>query len=234
MSQARPGNSATRFFADRKVGTKVLVAVGSLALVAGSVGVLSISRLGQVQDRAADLSDSNIPSLKTVALLGATSSRPGSTSSTTLSAWTRRRWRSTRRPSKADDQKLADDLAAYRSSNPVSLPEVEQFETAWKGTRRCATRSCSRPAGRNQPAVFQKVRDTGRKPIANKARQLLTAADDAEQVGARPRRRRPRATAASARTLVLGFLLLGLLLGLGLALCVAQLITGPLARVSRC
>ena len=49
---ARAGNPVGRWFADRKVNTKVLIAVGSLAVVAGSVGAVSISKLASVDAAA--------------------------------------------------------------------------------------------------------------------------------------------------------------------------------------
>ena len=72
---ARAGNPATRYFADRKVGTKVLVSVGALAVVAGSVGVLAVTSLGRLEDRTAVLADSNLPSVAASATSGPTSSQ---------------------------------------------------------------------------------------------------------------------------------------------------------------
>ena len=51
-SAARTGNPVGRWFADRKVNTKVLMAVGSLAVVAGSGGAVSITELSSVDQAA--------------------------------------------------------------------------------------------------------------------------------------------------------------------------------------
>ncbi len=49
---ARAGNPVGRWFADRKVGTKVLVAVLSAASVAATVGTVAVLNVRDLADRS--------------------------------------------------------------------------------------------------------------------------------------------------------------------------------------
>ncbi len=57
---ARTGNPASRWFGDRRVGTKILVAVLSAAAVAGTVGAVAVVQVQGLSARAAELYDSGV------------------------------------------------------------------------------------------------------------------------------------------------------------------------------
>ncbi len=229
---ARPGNPATRFFADRKVGTKVLVAVGSLAVVAGSVGALSISGLGQLEDRTKVLADSNIPSvdvvgdIRTDAIQTRTDvlNHAVSQAETTMAKY--------EAALKADDTRLAEDLVLYRKNDPAALPQVEEFEVVWKQYQQVRDEEMLPASRRNDLATFERLRDTKAGPLAVKAVDLLVQAADAEQADAQKNKAAALSTASSAKRSVLVLLVLGLLSGVGLAFYVSGLVTGPLRKVS--
>ena len=59
-SPARAGTPVTRWFADRKVGTKVLVAVLSAATVAATVGTVAVVNVRRLADRSQALYEEGV------------------------------------------------------------------------------------------------------------------------------------------------------------------------------
>ncbi len=228
---ARTGNPVGRWFADRKVNTKVLIAVGSLAVVAGSVGAVAINELASVDAAATSVYERGaVP----VGLIGeirqdtlrtrlavvnhAVSSTPAAmaTYETTV---------------KEEDAALEAAVAKYAPF--ASQPEhLEEFQAAWTAYQEVRDGKLLPLSRSRDLAGFEKVRDTESKPLTDAATEALTALQEADLAAAGDQAAAAHATYTGARTTVLALLVAGLVVGMALALYVSRLITGPLARVN--
>ncbi|MEX2291024.1 MAG: methyl-accepting chemotaxis protein [Mycobacteriales bacterium] len=231
-SPIRSGNALSRRFTDLNVGPKILAAVLAVAVVAVGIGLLSISRLGSVQQRAAVISDSNMVSIRTLGdVRAATLQSRVDLTNHALSA-DPKVMASYEKAIEEDDVHVDADIAAYRESNPAGLAQVEEFVTVWAGYRQVRDNELLPASRANDEATFQRVRNEKAAPMAESALDLLSQAQEAEQADAQANTREAAQTVADARQAILLFLVLGLVAGLGLATYVARLITRPLRTVS--
>ena len=222
----------TRFFADRKVGTKILVAVGTVAVVATGVGIVSIQQLGAVRDRADTLADSNIPALIQLSALKSDAlstrldvnnhalSKPGAEMDKFAAKI------------QDEDAALQKDYDAYVKTNPAAKKEVAVFLASWKKYQDIRDTKLLPASQRGDLDTFRTVRDNEARPAALDAMAALAKAEKTETADSERSQAAAHSTYATARTTVLVFLALGLLLGVGLALYVSRLITGALGKVS--
>ncbi|MCW2778063.1 MAG: methyl-accepting chemotaxis protein, partial [Frankiales bacterium] len=229
---ARAGNPATRFFADRTVGTKILISVGALAVVAGAVGVVSVNGLGQLESRATLLADSNVPSVDAIGDIRFDAVQSRTDVLNHAVSQDKAAKAKYEQALQADDEQLTKDVAFYRTTHPAALPLVEQFVEVWTQYQDVRATGMLPASRANDMAAFQKVRDQQAGPLATKAVGLLADAATAEQADAQKNKASALSTASSAKRSVVVLLVLGLLAGIGLALFVSALITRPLARVS--
>ncbi|MCU1691387.1 MAG: Methyl-accepting chemotaxis protein mcpB, partial [Frankiales bacterium] len=228
---ARAGNPATRFFADRKVGTKILIAVSSTALVACGVGALSISKLGSVDKAASSVyEDSLLPVADLSVLRRATVLTRLDTANAVISQ-TAAGVEKSKAAVTQDDEDLGAAVAAYEAK-AVDPELLAEFKSTWIAYQEVRDGKLLPAAVRHDVETFSKVRDAEGKPLTDKATELLGAMFDKEQARAKATAAEAHSTFTAARTLVLAALLVGLLLGLGLALFVSGLVTKPLKKVS--
>jgi methyl-accepting chemotaxis protein len=230
---ARTGNALLRRFSDLKVGTKILVAVAVVALVAVAIGLLSITRLGSVQERAAVISDSNLASSQALSDLRAAALQSRVDLSNHALAGDDAAMASYEKALVADDGAVDAALGDYRASSPAAEAQVGQFVEVWDEYRQVRDAELL-PASRvNDEEAFQRIRDEKTIAMMTSAFDLLEEASEAERADARDNVQAAEETVASARQTILAFLAAGLVLGLGLATYVARLITAPLRAVSQ-
>ena len=233
-SPAREGSPVTRWFADRKVGTKVLVAVLSAAAVAGTVGVVAVVNVRDLSDRSAALYEEGLVPAQVVghALLSQDSARRELLN--VLVAQSPADIEDNLGDVKSDDAALASAMAEYKQF-PLDGGRAEHVETVGR-----------------EWAAYQAVRDAKLIPLAVATRVVefdavskaeafvhLEAVEDAlhalatieDEDGRALRDEAADAAAAATRTIV-AVLVAGLALAIGLAMYVARLITRPLARVN--
>ena len=228
---ARAGNPVGRWFADCKVGTKVLIAVGSLAVVAGSVGAISINGLSSVDAAAnAVYEQGAVP----VGLIGeirqdtlrtrlATVNHAVSSSPAAMATY--------EAAIQEEDAKLDATVEEYRPY--ASEPEhLEEFLAAWASYRQVRDDELLPLSRANDLMGFEAVRDAESKPFTDAATQALSALQEADLAHAEAEAAAAHDTYVTARTTVLALLVAGLVVGLGLALYVSRLITRPLGRVN--
>lgn len=228
----RSGNALSRRFTDLNVGPKIFIAVAAVAVVAVGIGVLSISRLGSVQQRAAVISDSNMVSVRTLGDLRAATLQSRVDLTNHALSSDPKVMASYETALQEDDVHVDADIAAYLESNPAGTAPVEQFVDVWTDYRQVRDRELL-PASRiNDEATFQRVRNTKTAPMAQSALDLLAQAQELEQADAERNEQEAAQTVTEARRAILLFLALGLAVGLGLATYVARLITRPLRSVS--
>ena len=215
---------------NRSVRSKILASVGVVAIVAISVGVLAISRLGTVYHAAQVLvTDVVVPSdqlakvevdvQKSRALLrdAALAESPAATDAVITQI-------------QALDATLTEDLAVYspKASDPAAVEEFSTEWTAWKEIRD----SKLIPAARaNNIPEFIKINTSDATPVSTKASAALDKATKAQAAQAKSAWQ-VQSTYSSARTLVVIILVVGLALAIGSAELVTRRIVGPLRRVS--
>jgi methyl-accepting chemotaxis protein len=231
-SPIRSGNALSRRFTDLNVGPKILIAVLVVAVVAVGIGLLSISRLGSVQQRAAVISDSNMVSIRALGdVRAATLQARVDLGNHAISPNAQAMVKYEQALAQSDAQ-LEASVATYRKSNPAALSQVEEFVEIWTQYQQVRDAELLPSSRANDEATFQRVRDEKTIPMVASAFALLDEAEEAEQADAQASTREAAETVADARQAILLFLVLGLVAGLGLASYVARLITKPLRTVS--
>ena len=231
---ARAGSPVTRWFGDRKVGTKVLVAVLSAAAVAGTVGTVAVVNVRGLADRSHALYEQGLVPVQVVgqALLAQDSARRELLN--VLVSQTPADIEDNLGDVKSDDDALATAMAEYKefSLGGGRAEHVDTVAQEW--------------------AAYQAVRDAKMVPLAIDTRVVefdavskdeaaghLEAVEEALHAlevieleeGEALRDEAQDAASAATRTIV-AVLLAGLALAVGLALYVSRLITRPLARVN--
>ena len=223
--------SLSSAFADRKVGTKVLIAVGTVAGVAVLVGGVSITRLADV-DRAANgiYEDSLLPIADLAVLRRSTLKTRLDTVNLAISSSPESEAKNLK-AIQEDDDDIGKYVATYA---PVSVdPDaVAEFVTTWRAYQQVRDAELIPAAKANDMARFEKVRDEKSSPLTTKVTEILSGLYDAEQERAAEVAKSAHGTYTSARTMVLVLLAIGLALGVALALWVSRLITRPLGAVS--
>ena len=228
----RPG-VLSRWFGDRGVNAKVLLAVGSVAAVAATVGGVAITQLASVDSSASEVyAQGAVP----VGLIGDLRQE---TLRTRLSVVNHAV--STDPAGKAgyqaqlakDDENVAAAVAAYA---PLASRDdlVEEFQTVWAQYQRVRDDVLLPLSVEGDLAGFATARDEQSKPLTDKATAVLTELQDGDIAAAKTRADAAHDVYTSSRTLVLVLLVVGLALGTGLALYVARLIVRPLRQVNEC
>ncbi|MCU1283592.1 MAG: mcp13 [bacterium] len=225
-------NPLSKLFADRKVGTKVLIAVGAVSAMAACIGVLGIVQIGSLNARSKTVIQSNIPSINAIAVLRADALLGSSDVVNHAVSQDRATMAKYEQAIKDDDTKIAADIEVYRGTGPAALPAVEAFAAIWKQYQQVRDTKLLVLSRANKLADFQRVRDQVANPLLQQAMGKLDEGTQGEQADAQKSGRAAEATASSARTSILICLLVGLGLGVGLALFVSRLITTPLKKVS--
>ncbi len=232
-SPARAGSPVTRWFADRKVGTKVLVAVLSAAAVAATVGGVAVVNVRDLADRSDALYEQGLVPAQVVgqALLSQDSARRELLN--VMVAQSKVDIDDNLGDVKSDDEALATAMAEYKRF-PLDGGRAEHVDAVAR-----------------EWAAYQEVRDAKLVPLAIESKLVqfdaiskaeaaahLEAVEDALHAletieledGEALRDQAHDAAAAATRT-ILVVLLAGLALAIGLALYVSRLITRPLAEV---
>ena len=232
-STARTGSPVTRWFADRRVGTKVLVAVLSAAAVAGTVGVVAVVNVRELSDRSTALYEQGLVPAQALgqALLSQDSARRELLN--VLVAQTPADIEDNLGDVESDDDALATAMAAYEEF-PLDGGKAEHVEAV---AREWAAYQAIREQELVPLAIDTKVAEFN--AVNSEAAVHLEAVEEALHAleaieledGKALRDQAQDAAAAATRTIVL-VLLAGLALAIGLALYVSRLITGPLGRVN--
>ena len=232
-STTRSRNALSRRFADLKVGTKILTAVVAVAVVAVGIGLLSISRLGSVHERAQLISDSNLVSMRALGDVRAATLQSRIDLANHALSPDVQDMAKYEQALEQSDRNVDAHIATYRKSDPAALPTVEEFLGTWEQYRQVRNDELLPASRSNDEVTYQRVRDEKTISMVASAFELLDEAQEAEAVDAQRNEQAAAATVADARQAILAFLAIGLVLGLGLATYVARLITRPLRTVSQ-
>jgi methyl-accepting chemotaxis protein len=227
----RRGNTPARWLVNRKVSTKILLVVAMLGALSAVVGGVGIAKITAVQGHGHEMYTHNVAALghtgslynkfetmRRLGLLYAVSHDPGE--------------RASQRARFADLQRSLDAEASVYARNTAAAGPLASFlvqERRWAGLVAGPLWTAT-DAGDVQ--AYEKLLDAKTLPAGDSASAQLDKVITAEKVTAKAHDTAGAETSRSAIRTVVGFLLVGLVLGAGLALYVARLIVRPLRQVS--
>jgi methyl-accepting chemotaxis protein len=239
-AERRRGNPLVGWFADRKVRTKILVAVLTVAVVASGIGVLALSRLSTLDKHMDTVNRTNVQNLALVAEIrrGMMKVYDGDTGAAVIGAQPKTAATASQlagiKKQIQDGDTIADEAAASYLSVSADSPARQQllntFSTTlneWRTFRDFFFFGVPLPAG------TKNITDVNVYYAMN-----AKISDAIDRLGGIERTEAATAAKASsdayhsARLQIILALLFGLGLAIALALAVARLIVGPLQRVS--
>jgi methyl-accepting chemotaxis protein len=225
-------NAVTGWFADRRVNTKILLIVVTMAVVSVTVGVTAITSMARMNDATTYLYEEN---LVPVAQLGdlrqaymqmrvdvARSGQGGPVVAQVI----------TMLP--ADDARIDQALAKYTLSDMTGREKaVAAFKAEVVKYRQVRDQEYLPAVAAGDKATAEKLVATtiaaANKGMADNLDSLVSS----ETKSASDQRKGANGSYTSARTTLIAVLVVGLLVGLVLALYVARLIVGAVRKVSR-
>jgi methyl-accepting chemotaxis protein len=220
----------SRLVADRRTGTKILTAVGLVAVAAIVVGVLAISGLaavfdkGQQIDRGSLIPVTDLGKLRSALLLGridirdAAIARDAATTDKALAKM------------QVDDAAVDDAVAAYghETVDPDLFRQFEALRAQYKQIRDGKLVPAARAA---DDRTFSVVAADEAGPIAAQALAALDKLGDEEDADAVRTVAEADSTYHGVRTEILVILVIGVVVGLALGLYVTRLVVRPLRTV---
>ncbi|HYY09657.1 MAG TPA: methyl-accepting chemotaxis protein [Kineosporiaceae bacterium] len=231
MTSVPPADTGrlTRWLRNRSVLTKILFIVVTLALVTVTVGLLGLAKLGASAADGQDLYHRNFVTVTRVAQVRkeALLTRLDA-ASYGLAADAQGRERATE-AIKREDAALDDAVAQY-AVDATDDALVKKFRETWQQYRDARAMQLKFADAGDTPG-YLKYRDTHVQPIVTAAMDIVQAMVTSETNQAEARAAAISEDYRSARALMLAAIGIGLLLGIGLAVFVARLITVPVRAV---
>jgi methyl-accepting chemotaxis protein len=229
-SSARSGTAFARWFGDRKVGTKVLVAVLSAAAVAGTVGVVAVVNVQQLAERSAALYEEGLVPAQIIgdAQLAQDSARRELLN--VLAAQSPADIEDNLGDVRTDDDALATAMAAYEEF-PLDGGKAEHVRLVaeeWSAYQAVREAQLIPLAVASEVEEFNAVNVAEASDHVEAVEAALSALASIEDTDGQSLRDGARDAAAQATRLIVLVLLGGLVLAIGLALFVSRLITRPL------
>jgi methyl-accepting chemotaxis protein len=225
----RGGNPLGRWFDNRKVRSKILIAVGAVAVAGIVAGLVGVSKLGTVY-RAGD-------KVVTYNLVPAQSLADARVKIADMRTAVRDIFLMTGDAGTAAKQKVADDdtaiaadMATYEpvAADPAS---IHQFQADWTKYQQFRDATLIPAAQSHDQTVFVKALLVAA-PMSANAAGLLAVAAKAEAAQGLDTGASAKASYQAGRLQVILVLIVGILLSLGLAMYAARRIVAPLRRVS--
>ncbi len=227
----RTGNPLTRWFGNRKVNTKILAAVGIVAIVASAIGFFAISQLGSVNTKAGQIYTKGmlpvtgltairkeVMQLRLDVVNHAASETAGDKAKYQIAIT-------------ADDVALDASVAAYKPL--VENPKAFAAIVAELGKYRSVRDEQLIPlSNADKMSQWAEVRDEVSSPITTKMADDIQALVDKGKADAAADAKAATTTYKSGRTTTLGLLIGGLVGAVLLAMLIGRMIVNPLKKVS--
>ncbi len=229
----RAGNPLTRWFGNRGVNTKILAAVGILALVASAVGFVAIQKLASM-DRAATLI--NTEGLGAIDNLNDVQDAVDKARIDMLQHATNDDLKIMDGIERhmAVDSKAVTDASALYEKHPMTGRRklVDTVKANWAAYVSIRDAKAVPASRKDDVVTFRKVQTTELLPHVTAVESSLAKLSVIEHKDAARIVAEAHTTYTSARTLMLGLLFGGLAAGIGLALLIGRMIVGPLKKVA--
>ncbi len=225
------GNPLKRWFGDRKVNTKILAAVGVVAIIASSIGLFAIMKLATVNQSATTIyRQGMLPVTSLTAIRGHVFQVRLDVANQAIST-TKDDKAKYEEAVRVDDAAVDAAVADYQklATQPKAVDEVVAQLTKYRVIRD----EQLLPAGRaSNMAQWSQVRDTVAAPIITKMMDGIQTLVDEGKANAAAQANAATNTYQSARSITLGLLVGGLLLAVFLAMMIGRTIVGPMRKVN--
>ncbi|HEY0358895.1 MAG TPA: methyl-accepting chemotaxis protein, partial [Mycobacteriales bacterium] len=222
--------------ADRRVNTKILLAVASVVLVALTVGGVALVKLGALNDRVDTLRHANIEGLVALGDLRAAVLKTRMDIANTLISTHPENTERYAGALPVDDAAFDAAFAAYTADTMTQqgwAEAVSGIRTDWASYQKVRDELLLPLARAKKTLEYEKVRDGQVGPLFAVVDAGISTLVTIEKESASREAAGAVSDYNSARTTVISSLLIGLALGISLALYMARQITRPLAAVSR-
>jgi methyl-accepting chemotaxis protein len=229
----RGGNPVTRWFADRKVNTKILLIVGTLTVVAVAVGITGIGAMASMGAKTTYLYEQNLVPLTNVGdarqaymqlrldMTNALYSPPGPALEKAL------------QPVPADDTRIDAAFGKYTASDMTGRETtVASFTQGLARYRQIRDDELIPALRRADQATALRLRSTTLGEVNKAMAADLDALVKLEADSARVQEKAAMATYRSSRTTLILVLVVGLVVGVALALYVGRLLVGTIRKVA--
>ncbi|NJC66917.1 HAMP domain-containing protein, partial [Planosporangium flavigriseum] len=226
-------NAVTGWFADRKVNTKILLVVATMAIVAIAVGISDMTSMGKMRDVSDALYNRSVMQTANMGEIRHAYMQMRVDVTNTRNAQPGKAFEDAAAAVAASDKKVDEALTKYSSGYMVGREQAfGQLKTDLTKYRQLRDGEYFGALRAGDTETANKLRTTTFADI-NKA---LAADVDAlvaiEKQRADDRYQESEAAYSSARTTLITVLVVGLLVGLALAVYVAKLIVGSVRKVS--
>jgi methyl-accepting chemotaxis protein len=219
-----------RWVADRRMNTKILLVIAVLAVTAAGVGVLALTRMSTMDQKATQLYTMGVLPQQHVADISNTMDQAQKDLLNQSVSTTDQNMTKYEQAMKEDEALVVTQFAVFEKET-VAPAALSRLRATWAefSDARMQLVDASR---RNDAAAVERVRDTVIAPIASKLETDITDLADKEQADAKRRSDQATAVYRSARTVTITCLVVGLLLALTFGLFVSRGIVAALHRVS--
>jgi methyl-accepting chemotaxis protein len=231
MTDLAPSRSMSRWIGNRGVNTKIMLIVivlGALSALVGSVGLLKIS---SVRAEGHSVYTDNVSALAHTSSIDATFGDLRLLSALYVIATGPGKRTEIRDELDGVQQDLAKEAAVYRRST-ADRTDLDTFVVTQRSWLDLVTGPLWAAADRGDAAGVEKVLEGQADPLAERADASFVKVIGAERAAARTHDANGAAAKRSATVTLGAFLLVGLAIGVALALFVARLIVGPMRKVS--
>jgi methyl-accepting chemotaxis protein len=227
---AAPSRGLAGWLGNRPMNTKILLIIAVLGVAAVGVGTLSLARMATLNSKASSLYRNSVLPLEQIEGLSKIMRQTRSDVLNVVISQSPANMDKFEQACRNDDAQFNAQLADYEKES--TLPDlVSQLRAAWNDYERDKQQLID--AGRANDFVgAERIRDTITAPEFIKAEGLVNQLIADEQGDAKRKADEASSTYDSARTTVIVFLVVGLLLAVGFGLFVARGIVASLQRVS--
>ncbi|MEU7906925.1 methyl-accepting chemotaxis protein [Actinoplanes sp. NPDC049118] len=220
-----------RLVTDRKVGTKIGMAVGAMALAAGGVAAAALTNMSAMQSQSDYMYGQTLVPITDLARMQHAAEHMQSSLLNAAVSTDVAQVRKFLQDSKAQDAAFDEAFAAYTSTDMTGREKaVAQVEQAVTAVRQLRDAKLAPAAEKDDRQEFARVRDREAQPVLTALNGGMEDLIEIETAAALARNDESRATYDSARTMVIGFVVLGVVLAGAASWLIARGITGPLSR----
>ncbi|HEV7824363.1 MAG TPA: methyl-accepting chemotaxis protein, partial [Mycobacteriales bacterium] len=227
--------AASRWFADRRVTTRVLTAVAIGCVVAVVVGLVTLSALATTDNASRALYSEGVERLSQLGHAHQRQLEVRLQVSTHGALHSERGRAGVEKAITEDEAELADSLGAYKSGDMSGGRQelVDRFEATWAQYRAVYTGELLPLARANENAKWETVRAEKANPLTSTVADTLDQLNVLERKAAAARAAGADAATSTGLTVGITVLVVGLAVALFLGVLVARTITRPLRVVGR-
>jgi methyl-accepting chemotaxis protein len=225
-------NPLSRWVADRRLNTKIMLIVVVLASVATAVGFTGLNAMSGMWQKTDYLYNQNLVPIALVAEVRAAQLRARVDIQQMLVQTSAEGMRKSREELAKDDDRIDAAIAAYKKTDLAGREEaLAEFEDNWAAYLQVRDTQLVPAALKSDIRTFNQVQDGVAQPLLSASTSGLEELVDIEMKIAEESTAAAKSGYTNARTTMVVVLLVGLAAAVALALYIARLITGALRKV---